>query len=230
MGSTMARPADPHAKIDLLSAAEKVFVRHGLDLAKVEDITALAGHSKGAFYLHFASKEEAFKQIVESFLARLSSCVQDDLGIYDQDPGLAAAEPTLDRWLDKMCDLFDFLWVNRGVVRLVFEGGRSASFGYLIDEFAERNAHLTRRALEWGVRQGFYRPDLDLDVASLMLAGAYDRVARDLVKRDIKPDLRAMCSEMQRFVMIGIASPELAAIIDLKVRNQRASSRIGEVP
>jgi AcrR family transcriptional regulator len=69
----MARPGDPNARIDLLAAAEAVFVERGLDQTKVEDITDRAGRSKGSFYLHFTSKEDAFKQVVESMVARLST-------------------------------------------------------------------------------------------------------------------------------------------------------------
>src|SRR5690349_20696006 len=70
-----SRLADPNAKIDLLRAAEEVFAERGLDHAKVEQITERAGHSKGSFYLHFSSKEDAFRQIVESTLARLAACL-----------------------------------------------------------------------------------------------------------------------------------------------------------
>src|SRR6202042_2554178 len=73
----MPRPADRRARIELLRAAEAVFVEHGLTAAKVEDITARAGVSKGAFYLHFATKEECFRQIVEGFLAKLASCLHE---------------------------------------------------------------------------------------------------------------------------------------------------------
>src|ERR1700679_4273626 len=73
----MSRPADRRTKIELLRAAEGVFVEHGLGAAKVEDITARAGVSKGAFYLHFESKEDCFRQIVEGFVAKLATCVGD---------------------------------------------------------------------------------------------------------------------------------------------------------
>src|SRR5580693_286916 len=73
----MPRPADRRAKIELLRAAEAVFVEHGLTAAKVEDITARAGVSKGAFYLHFPTKEDCFRQIVEGFLAKLASCLDE---------------------------------------------------------------------------------------------------------------------------------------------------------
>jgi AcrR family transcriptional regulator len=60
----MARPSDPKAKSRLLEAAERVFIERGLDRAKVEDITRAAGLSKGAFYLHFKTKDDAFKEIL----------------------------------------------------------------------------------------------------------------------------------------------------------------------
>ena len=72
----MSRIADPRTKIELLRAAESVFAEHGLAASKVEHITARAGVSKGAFYLHFESKEEAFRQLLESFLAHLSSTLR----------------------------------------------------------------------------------------------------------------------------------------------------------
>ena len=73
---TMSRVADPTARISLLRAAEEVFAKKGLESAKVEEIARLAGVSKGAFYLHFSGKEEAFLQVVEAFLARCGSLLR----------------------------------------------------------------------------------------------------------------------------------------------------------
>src|SRR6185312_1152617 len=72
----MGRPADRRAKIELLRAAEAVFVEHGLAASKVEDITGRAGVSKGAFYLHFESKDDCWRQIVEGFVAKLAVCLE----------------------------------------------------------------------------------------------------------------------------------------------------------
>ena len=60
----MPRLADRRARIELLRAAEAAFTERGLAAARVEDITERAGVSKGAFYLHFQSKDDCFKQIV----------------------------------------------------------------------------------------------------------------------------------------------------------------------
>jgi hypothetical protein len=106
----------------------------------------------------------------------------------------------------------------------LFDGGHSAGFGYLIDEFAERNRVKMMMFLEWGKQEGFYRADLDVELASIVISGAYDRLARKLVHRERKPDLSALFGEMQRLILGGIANPE-AGIIDSKVRNTRRKRR-----
>ena len=48
----------------ILDAALSVFSEHGIDAAKLEEIAARAGVSKGTIYLYFSSKEELFKAVV----------------------------------------------------------------------------------------------------------------------------------------------------------------------
>lgn len=218
----MPRPADPNAKVDLLRAAEAVFVERGLDHAKVEEITARAGHSKGSFYLHFGSKEDAFRQIIESMLARLATCLDQSAAMHH---GITVdnAADYLARWRDNDTEMFEFIWANRRVVRLMLEGGGSASFGYMIDQFADRSREHTKRILAWGVAIGLYRADLDVETASLLLAGGYDRVAREVVRQERKPDLAALLAAVQRFCLVGLAAPRLVAVIDSQVNNEGRS-------
>lgn len=48
----------------ILDAAVKVFTDRGIAAAKLEEIAALAGVSKGTIYLYFDSKEELFREVV----------------------------------------------------------------------------------------------------------------------------------------------------------------------
>src|SRR5262245_12555521 len=180
----MSRPPDPHARLDLLRAAEAVFVERGLEDAKVEEIAARARRGKGSFYLHFASKEEAFQQVVLGLLARLAAMCEEALratsiDALGRDPRVHAAA-----WLDIDVRLFEFVWENRGVMRLILGGGGSARFGYLMDQFAEQARRTSALAMAEGVKRGLYRRDLDVELVSMAVAGAYDRVAREVVKRD----------------------------------------------
>src|SRR3954451_8587752 len=104
----MPRPSDPHAKSRLLEAAERVFAEKGLDRAKVEDITSLAGLSKGAFYLHFDSKGDAFKELLSDVLNHIQQKLTDGKGrclpVVDQ--GL---EQALAEWLERDLEMFEFI-------------------------------------------------------------------------------------------------------------------------
>ena len=54
---------------ELLAAARQVFARQGYEGATVEDIAREAGCSKGAYYFHFASKEETLLALLEAWIA-----------------------------------------------------------------------------------------------------------------------------------------------------------------
>ncbi len=207
----MARPVDPNAKVELLRAAEAVFVERGLEKARVEEITARAGRSKGSFYLHFASKEEAFRQIVEAMVARLASfldCMELDA------PRDLPIEDTLHHLREREVDLFEFLWANRGLMRMLLQGGGGAQFAHLIDAFAERARERTNDSLRLGIEAGQYREDVDVEIASFAIAGAYDRLARELVRLDKKPDFRAWILAIQRFFLAGLATDEVRSVLD----------------
>jgi AcrR family transcriptional regulator len=53
----------------LTAAARRVFARDGFELARVEDIAAAAGKTRGAFYANFKDKEDVFFAIFEEDLA-----------------------------------------------------------------------------------------------------------------------------------------------------------------
>jgi AcrR family transcriptional regulator len=53
----------------LLDAAEKTFARDGFEATRLEDIAALAGYTRGAFYANFRSKEDIFFALLENWVA-----------------------------------------------------------------------------------------------------------------------------------------------------------------
>jgi AcrR family transcriptional regulator len=66
----------------LMGSAAKLFCRHGLEQASVDDIAQDAGFTKGAFYSNFKSKEELFLAMLdEKFgeqIDRIESALQAD--------------------------------------------------------------------------------------------------------------------------------------------------------
>ena len=55
---------------ELLCSARAVFASDGFEQATVEDIAALAGKTRGAFYANFEDKEDVFYAIFEENIAR----------------------------------------------------------------------------------------------------------------------------------------------------------------
>jgi len=68
----------------LIRAAEKIFARDGFEAAKLEEIAAEAGYTRGAFYANFDSKEDLFFALLEGEVSsrintveRMTRSVQD---------------------------------------------------------------------------------------------------------------------------------------------------------
>lgn len=52
----------------LLAAAERIFARDGFEAARLEEIAAAAGYTRGAFYANFTGKEELFLALLEHWI------------------------------------------------------------------------------------------------------------------------------------------------------------------
>jgi AcrR family transcriptional regulator len=204
----MARPSDPHAKSRLLEAAERVFSEKGLDRAKVEDITTQAGLSKGAFYLHFDSKGDAFKELLSEVLSHLQARMAAAKTVSLPSVG-QTLEQSLEESLTRDLEMFEFIWKNRALMRITLEGGRSADYQHLIEHFASNAQSDMEGLLRQGIASGGYRKDLDVEVAAAFIAGGYDRFARQLVRETTKPDLRKRLRELRWLVIAGAGTPAL---------------------
>src|SRR5262245_43968178 len=211
----MPRPADRRTKIELLLAAEAVFAEHGLAAAKVEDITARARVSKGAFYLHFESKEDCWRQIMEGFVAKLAQSVEPPEQLGRLDPSSAAEIAAV--WHQHDVEVLEFCWQNRALLKMVLGGGGGAPYAYLMDEFAARVAHNIEEWLRAGVAAGLYRPDLDPAVTTMLIAGAYDRLVRDLANQAKRPDLSLWCRQAIDLFTRGMLTGEARAVVDREV-------------
>jgi len=211
----MPRPSDPHARARLLDAARAVFSERGLDRAKVEDITTRAQLSKGAFYLHFESKEEAFRELLAGLVSHLERLLDESTDVQlATGPGDATFAEYIEDCHVRNVEIYEFIWENRALMAMVLEGGGSASYGHLIEEFALRAQRQTAALIQHGIDIGLYRADIDPDAAAAFIAGGFDRVARQLVRESKKPDLDAKLREVQRLFLGGIARPEVLVQLD----------------
>jgi AcrR family transcriptional regulator len=202
----MSRTPDLLAKISLLRAAEEVFSEKGIALAKVEEITRRAGLSKGAFYLHFDSKEDAFKEVVESFLARCTAIFQGPHALPDEsiphDP-----DEALEFILDRDEQAFEFLWQNRAFLAIV--ESCSGPQGYLLDAFLEG---MRKNSMDWAhawEQRGLFRKDLDRDVVSTLMVGGYRALVRRMTASETRPPIRQWVSEALTLFVRGLGTDPL---------------------
>jgi len=204
----MSRTPDLLAKISLLRAAEEVFSEKGIALAKVEEITRRAGLSKGAFYLHFDSKEDAFKEVVESFLARCAAIFQGPDSIPDEalpsDP-----DEMLAYSLDRDEQAFEFLWQNRAFISIV--ESCTGEQEYLRDAFLEGQRKVCESWFHLWQRRGLFRKDVDLEIVSTMVVGAYRTLVKKMIASQTRPPIRQWVSEAQTLFVCGLGMPALVA-------------------
>ena len=200
----MSRVADPTAKISLLRAAEAVFSEKGPAAAKVEEITQRAGLSKGAFYLHFVGKEDAFREVVESFLARCSAVFCP--------PGACAVLPSsaadiLAFSLERDTQMYEFFWQNRAILSIV--GSCRGPHAYLLDAFRKEVAVSSRSWVDLLKKMGLFRKNIDSELVSTLLCGALHELVHKMLSASRKPPLAEWLRQAQEVLVEGLGTPAL---------------------
>lgn len=139
---------------ELLAAALDLFVERGYAAARLDDVAARAGVSKGTLYLYFENKEELFKAVVREHLVS----------------ALAEAEDYIERSAGSSRDLlrtFILSWWERigqtklsGISKLMMaESGNFPDVArFYHDEVISRCNALIVGILERGIISGEFRP------------------------------------------------------------------------
>lgn len=213
----MARRPDPDARRKLVDAARAAFAEHGVDAARVEDVARAAGLSKGAFYLHFESKEALFEELVSGLFA-----VFQDLQIQRHEActelvarvGAMTAEdwqqPTARRlaWAqvdhEQSVRTLEAMWRHRDVMRIILYHSPAT-----LDRLLELLRGLLVDQLADAVRQGGLRADLDGDVVSDLLLGAWLQLGRRMIRSPRKPDLAAWARTTDALLLEGLRDRDL---------------------
>jgi len=205
----MARRPRAGAHDALLDAARDEFARSGLERARVEDVARRAGISKGAFYLHFRTKDDAFREIVQRFLGALDDHARrrhevEDRLLREAPPGRAGATGDL---FEAECaidvELLELLWRNRQIVSAV-DGASRKIYRELLADFRRRMRSLVARRIVDRQRAGALRSDVDPEVIGDIVVGTYEDFARRMVDMKAKPDLAAWARSLLVVLYEGI--------------------------
>lgn len=139
---------------ELLAAALDLFVERGYTAAKLDEVAARAGVSKGTLYLYFANKEDLFKAVIRESMM----------------PVLDEADEIIDRHEGHSADLFREImmgWWERigntplaGITKLMMaEAGNFPEVAkFFYEEVVTRRNAMLVRMLERGIARGEFRP------------------------------------------------------------------------
>jgi len=151
---------------ELLDAALQLFVERGFAAARMEEVAALAGVSKGTLYLYYPSKEELLKAVIRH---RLSNEIEAGALEVAQHTGTHA---------ELLRDLLAHWWLRvldsptSGVFKLIITEVRSFPdiAGYYFREVVEPGSELIGGVLQRGIAAGEFRPvNVESTVHSLVL-------------------------------------------------------------
>jgi AcrR family transcriptional regulator len=99
-------------RLQLLQAAQEVFVAQGFHAAAMDDIAERAGVSKPVLYQHFPGKRELYLALLEQQVTELTECVRGAMA--DTDDNRTRVDAAVGAY-------FDFIDAEGEAYRLVFE-------------------------------------------------------------------------------------------------------------
>ena len=217
----MPRPADPNAKDALVAAARKEFARRGVRATRIEDITAACKLSKGAFYLHYNSKEALFGELVHAFLHEMSCTSQrrqDDMAAFLAENGPISRRDVEERnaryrkllELDTTEDLrvLEHMWSFRDVVGVLLRGSQGTRFEGAIWEITDGEIDRVQETFQRFQGDHACRDDIPPEVFGAMIVGTYVLLAMRMSRMKEKPDLHEWARSLHTLVREGSAPIE----------------------
>jgi AcrR family transcriptional regulator len=167
----------------LLDAAERVFLRRGLQGSSVEEIAAEAGFTRGAFYSNFTSKDELF---VELLHARVYDRYAELAGQSQEQPGTPREQL---RWgIERMREMYEGeegRWLFRLWLECLTQAARDQEFRKLAATFWSGNRALLSAGAGEAFKESGHEPPLPLDqIATAMIALDVGLVVQHMVDPD----------------------------------------------
>ena len=168
----------------IVESAMRHFAEHGYRGARIEDIAQEVGVAKGTVFLDFTSKEGLFLAAFQRAVRTLPAWLDAPSEIVEQ--GFWA---TLDWWLQRTEELVASDPVPN---RVALIGRYDAGLGLRrpIDRFMRsEDPYGTLEFVEYGVRGGELRDDVDPEMVASMLDWLAERFQDALVSEDLDPGL-----------------------------------------
>ena len=140
---------------EILDAALRVFAEKGYAAARMEDIAARAGVTKGTIYLYFSGKEEVFKTLVREMIGQALASASRQFSDFSGSPR--------EHLVLLLTAIATFLQNNERVVALpkiiISESGNFPELArFWNDEVIDNALTMIARVIERGIALGEFRP------------------------------------------------------------------------
>ena len=194
----------------LVSAASEVFAERGIAAATIDEITAAAGFTKGAFYSSFDSKEELFILVIERRYEDVLESTQEPAN-----PSHMAAEPghidgpilgsLMQEIMSRVHDERTQQLLRSEATQLALrDDGLRKRYVEVRNKVRERLA----KVLASGVNRIGRRLLVSDDQAIRLLLAVYEGLLTDLLLEDTpEKDLAGLLQEPLSAVLLGITAP-----------------------
>ena len=179
-------------KREILVAAQKVLAAKGYHDMKIVDIADAADVGVGTFYVHFATKDAVFQELVEQTVRTVKTVIDQ---AWEQDYDVIDKVRTTNRCL------FAFAQDHRELFKIVF--GHGNAFHEMLRRFYTIFTHDVAERVGEGMTQKVYRP-VNPDIAANALVGMFGQLVSWWVERET-PSAEEMAVEMTALMLHGLA-------------------------
>lgn len=186
-------------RTQILEAAQQVFAEKGYHNASIQNIIDTAEIARGTFYLHFASKREAFAQLLDDFLSQMQNAVVR--------VDITSQVPPYNQLLANIERVLDIVAANRELFRLSLHQSVDfdPEFEEKVREFYQNILTLIQASLASGIELGLVRPgNLQLQAAFAM--GSIKEILLQTVLQNQFTELsqHELAHEMLMFALNGV--------------------------
>jgi AcrR family transcriptional regulator len=153
---------------EILDAAHRCFLRHGLQGASISMICKEVGISAGHLYHYFPSKDAIIEQMANEYLSKLHTYFERQQDSEDVATILLSEIWSMTSWDDtEHC---------RILFELLAESGRNDRVRYILADNTKSVRQLLAQTLKSGQTDGKVDPDLNPDHTAAMLIAIVDAV------------------------------------------------------
>ena len=185
----------------LYEIAEKMFMEHNFSDVNVEDITDEAGITKGAFYVHFESKDALIAQLIADHAAQIDADYKAFVeNLPDGMPSSSMLLALGEKIADTLSNILGCKNMKR-VYQMLLAGTVSTE---AIKGYGRELYVLFYSILEKGIRCGEFRSSLPIDALSRHFVLAIRGVSYEWCVRHPDFDLREQIAEHVRLLIEGL--------------------------